>query len=73
MRTLGGALGGQIAATFIAEFTGFRGLPTNHAYTLAFGMCAIAMVVGLLAGTLIPTRRRVAATARAAELAPSTR
>jgi EmrB/QacA subfamily drug resistance transporter len=71
LRTLGGALGGQIAATFLAEFTGFRGLPTDHAYTLAFAMCTGALIVGLAAGFLIPTQRRVAAAAPAADLAAS--
>jgi EmrB/QacA subfamily drug resistance transporter len=63
MRTLGGALGGQIAATFLAHDV-VRHLPTNHAYGLAFGMCAIALAVGLVSSLAVPggrggPRRRV--------------
>src|SRR4029077_12974844 len=56
-RTLGGALGGQIAATFLAQFTGFADRPTDHAFTLAFGMCTIALIAALVACRLIPARR----------------
>jgi EmrB/QacA subfamily drug resistance transporter len=63
-RTLGGALGGQIAATFLSQFTGFAGRPTDHAFTLAFGMCSIALAVALAACALIPARRRAIATPR---------
>jgi len=55
-RTLGGALGGQIAATFLAGDLGPTLRPTNHAFTLAFGMCAIALALGLIAAFLVPTR-----------------
>jgi EmrB/QacA subfamily drug resistance transporter len=63
MRTLGGALGGQIAATFLAHDV-VRHLPTNHAYGLAFAMCAIALTIGLVASLAVPggrggSRRRV--------------
>lgn len=56
MRTLGGAFGGQVAATFLANNLGAGGLPTNHGYTLAFGLCAAALVAGVLAGLAIPSR-----------------
>jgi EmrB/QacA subfamily drug resistance transporter len=61
-RTLGGALGGQIAATFLATYVGLGDQPTDHAYTLAFAMCAAALVVALGVGFLIPARRARAAT-----------
>jgi EmrB/QacA subfamily drug resistance transporter len=58
MRTLGGALGGQIAATFLANDL-VNDMPTNHAYGLAFGMCTIALMIGLAVCFLIPKRAAV--------------
>lgn len=55
MRTLGGALGGQIAATFLAHNL-IADEPTSHAYGLAFGMCAGALVVAIAVGLLVPRR-----------------
>ena len=63
MRTLGGAFGGQLAATFLANNIGAQGLPTNHGYTLAFGLCAAALVAGVLAGLAIPSRTATRAAA----------
>jgi EmrB/QacA subfamily drug resistance transporter len=57
MRTLGGAFGAQLAGTLLAANVGRGGLPTNHGYGLAFGLCAAALVAGLLAGFAIPSRR----------------
>ncbi len=59
MRTLGGALGGQVAATLLAGNLGRAGLPSDRAYSLAFGMCAGAVIVGAVATLLIPSRRAV--------------
>jgi EmrB/QacA subfamily drug resistance transporter len=71
MRTLGGAFGAQLAATFIAESAGTHALPTEHGFTLAFGVCAIAAVVGLASALAVPGSRRVKQTVRAAgERAP---
>lgn len=64
LRTLGGAFGAQIAATLIAGTATGSALPTEHGYTLAFGMCAGAMAVAVVAGFAIP--RRDAAVAAAA-------
>ena len=46
-RTLGGAFGGQIAATLLASNLGAGGDPTSTAFTLAFLMCLIALVAAL--------------------------
>jgi MFS family permease len=54
MRTLGGALGGQVAATLLAAHLGAHQQPTDHAYGLAFAMCAGALVVSTVVGLLIP-------------------
>jgi MFS family permease len=56
MRTLGGAVGAQLAATILAGNLGPQGLPTSNAYGLAFAMCAGALAVSIAVGTLIPRR-----------------
>jgi hypothetical protein len=53
MRTLGGALGGQISATFVADQT-HHGLAAQAGYTETFVMSTCIMLVCLLASTLIP-------------------
>jgi MFS family permease len=59
MRTLGGALGGQISATFIVN--NMRGgQPTVTGFVDTFVMAAAFLVVCVLAGTLVPGRRRTA-------------
>jgi predicted MFS family arabinose efflux permease len=63
MRTLGGAIGGQIAGALLAGEIGVGGLPTGSAYSLAFGFCGAAVVVGVVASFLIPSRRRAPARA----------
>ena len=52
MRTLGGALGGQLAATFIADNTA-DGLPTVTGFTDSYVLATAFLVVCVLAG---PTR-----------------
>jgi hypothetical protein len=51
MRTLGGALGGQLSATFIASNMA-HGYPTVTGFTetfvMAFGFLAVCLVAGLL-------------------------
>jgi EmrB/QacA subfamily drug resistance transporter len=56
MRTLGGALGGQLSATFIAENTA-HGLPTVTGFAETFAMATGFLLVSLLAATLVPGRR----------------
>src|SRR6202161_3657963 len=53
MRTLGGALGGQLSATFIAGNTA-NGLPTVTGFTETFLMATGFLLVCLLAGVLVP-------------------
>ena len=57
MRTLGGALGGQLSATFIADNTAHR-LPTVVGFTDAYIMATVFLVVCVLAGLVIPGTRR---------------
>jgi EmrB/QacA subfamily drug resistance transporter len=61
-RTVGGAFGGAATASLIAAtVTVGSGYPTGHGYTQAFGVCAIALLAGLLAGLAIPQRGPAAA------------
>jgi MFS family permease len=53
MRTLGGALGGQLSATFIAAHTA-HGQPTVTGFTETFVMATGFLVVCLFAGALVP-------------------
>jgi len=56
MRTLGGALGGQLSATFIVDNTS-KGLPTVTGFNDTFVMATAFLIVCALAGLLIPARR----------------
>ena len=56
MRTLGGALGGQLSATFIVDHMA-HGLPTVTGFEDTFVMATAFLVIGVLAGLLIPDRQ----------------
>ncbi len=62
MRTLGGALGGQLSATFIANNTA-HGLPTVTGFAYTFVMATAFLLACLGAGALVP--RWLGAAARA--------
>ena len=53
MRTLGGALGGQLSATFIAAHTA-HGFPAVTGFTETFLMATGFLLICLLAGFLVP-------------------
>jgi MFS family permease len=54
MRTLGGALGGQLSATFIASNVAGSGLPTVTGFTDSFWMATGFLVLCFGAGLLVP-------------------
>jgi hypothetical protein len=56
MRTLGGALGGQLSATFIAAHSA-KGHPAVTGFTESFVMATGFLVVCFIAGLLVPKRR----------------
>jgi MFS family permease len=56
MRTLGGALGGQLTATFIADNTS-HGLPTVTGFTNSFVLATAFLIVGVVAAALVPGRQ----------------
>jgi EmrB/QacA subfamily drug resistance transporter len=71
LRTLGGAVGAQIAATVIAAHTA-HGLPTLTGFTISFLMASGFLVVCVLAGALVPGVSASRATARGLATAEET-
>ena len=61
MRTLGGALGGQLSATFIVDNTA-HGLPTITGFLDTYWMATAFLIVCAVAGALIPTLREAVRT-----------
>lgn len=59
LRTVGGAFGGQIAATILASNTLESGRPTEDAFVLAFLLCGITTLAAFGAAFAIPRRGRV--------------
>jgi EmrB/QacA subfamily drug resistance transporter len=55
-RTLGGAFGGQVAATLLASNLGAAGLPASSGFTLSFLVCLIALAGALGFAVLVPRR-----------------
>src|SRR2546421_4251812 len=55
-RTLGGAFGGQLAATLLASNLGAAGIPTSSGFTLSFLMCLIALAAALGFAGAVPRR-----------------
>jgi MFS family permease len=55
MRTIGGAIGGQISATLIAGHVARDGLPAVTGFTYAFILAAVFLAVSAAAGLLVPT------------------
>jgi EmrB/QacA subfamily drug resistance transporter len=68
MRTIGGALGGQLSATFIADHTS-AGLPTVTGFTETFAMATGFLLICTAAALLIPGER--AGHRGAGEVAPA--
>ena len=59
MRTIGGAVGAQLAGTLLASgVVASTGLPSEGAYTAGFAMCGGALLAGVLVSLLIPGRPR---------------
>lgn len=66
MRTIGGAVGAQLAGTLLAGgVVAATGLPSEGAYTAGFVMCGGALLVGVLVSLRIPARGSGAPVGRA--------
>jgi MFS family permease len=61
MRTLGGALGGQLSATFIADHVR-HGVPTVTGFTDTYVMATGFLIVCVLAGLIVPAVRTTRST-----------
>lgn len=59
LRTVGGAFGGQIAATILASEVLPGGMPTEGAFELAFLLCGLTTLAAFFAGFAIPRHGRV--------------
>ncbi len=68
MRTLGGALGGQLSATFIANNM-LHGLPTVTGFTQSYWMATGFLLIAGASGFLVPVSRAAMASRATAELA----
>jgi EmrB/QacA subfamily drug resistance transporter len=55
-RTLGGAFGGQLAATLLAGNLVAGGRPASSGFTLSFLMCLIALAAALIFAVVVPRR-----------------
>jgi EmrB/QacA subfamily drug resistance transporter len=57
MRTVGGALGSQIIASFLASnVIAATGRPTDHGFTISFWLAAAELAVGVVVAVAIPGR-----------------
>jgi MFS family permease len=70
MRTLGGALGGQISATFITDNT-VHGLPSVTGFTATYWMASAFLLVAVVAGALVPGSATTTSAATERALAPA--
>ena len=66
VRTIGGAIGAEVAATILAANVLASGYPDRHGYTVTFVMCGAAMALGVGASLAVPGRRRAIVPAPAA-------
>jgi len=57
MRTIGGSLGGTLSAVIVTSSVAGNGLPTEHGFTLAFVISAIALACAILAALAVPRRK----------------
>ena len=60
-RTIGGAVGSQVAASILAANLAASGVPDEHGYTLSFVVMAGALIACIAASLAVPGRKRHAA------------
>ncbi len=66
VRTIGGAIGAELAASILAANTVSTGYPDRHGYTVTFVLCAAVLACSVVASLAVPGRRRAPAHAVAA-------
>jgi EmrB/QacA subfamily drug resistance transporter len=57
-RTIGGAIGSQVAASILAASLFASGVPKERGYTLSFVIMAGALAAGIVASVAVPGRKR---------------
>ena len=57
VRTIGGAIGAQVAVSILATHALADGYPSEEGYTITFAVCFLVMVAGVVASLLVPGRR----------------
>ena len=58
VRTFGGAIGAEVAASVLSAHVLAGGEPTKAGYTITFSICASVLFVGVLASLAVPGRGR---------------
>jgi EmrB/QacA subfamily drug resistance transporter len=58
VRTIGGAIGAEVAASILAANALGSGLPDRHGYTVTFVLCAAVLAVAVLVSLAVPGRGR---------------
>jgi hypothetical protein len=58
MRTVGGAVGTQVAATVLAATLARDGAPTHHGFAIAFAIGAVMLALATLAALAAPRDSR---------------
>src|SRR5262249_43909518 len=75
VRTIGGAIGAQVAVSILSTHTLADGYPSEQGYTITFAVCCLVMVGAVLASLLVPRARGAGAegpqTAPVAEPVPA--
>jgi EmrB/QacA subfamily drug resistance transporter len=59
IRTIGGSIGSAAMASIVASHLAPSGLPEESGYTTGFAVIACGLVLGAVAGALIPSARRL--------------
>ncbi len=58
VRTIGGAIGAEVAASILAANSLASGFPAKHGYTVTFALCGAVLAVGVVASLMVPGRGR---------------
>jgi EmrB/QacA subfamily drug resistance transporter len=66
MRTIGGSVGGQVVASILAGTVLVGMIPSEHGFTVAFSVAALACALAALASLAVPPRERRSEPAAAA-------
>ncbi|GAA0565892.1 MFS transporter [Paractinoplanes ferrugineus] len=65
VRTVGGSVGSAVVAAVVASDTTPQGIPTDHAFTVGFWVCAAVAALAIAASLALPPARKRAAEAAA--------